>query len=94
MVVFGFSISPLWAMLMLHTQRQLGPDHAPHAIGFQMAAASIGFGLVPGAAGVMAQHHGLESVPKLVVGLTAMMLVFWEISVRMGRREPATLVPG
>lgn len=80
--VFGFAISPLWAMLMVNTQKQLGPDHAPHAIGYQVAAASLGFGLTPGLAGVVAQRSGLETVPIFLIGLSVMMLALFELAQR------------
>lgn len=85
-VLFGVSISPIWAMLIVHTQRVLGPDHAPHAIGYQVAAASLGFGLIPSLAGVLADSRGLEVIPWILVGLTAWMVGLYAFDNRPSKK--------
>lgn len=81
--IYGFFTAPIWAMLMLNTQRTLGPDHAPHAIGFQVSAASLGFGVLPAIAGTLAKHQGLESVPRAAIVLCVMILVLFELNQRI-----------
>jgi len=78
LAIFGFSTAPIWAMLMLNTQRTLGPDHAPHAIGFQVSAASVGFGILPALAGVLARRDGLETMPWTLVFLSVVIYALFE----------------
>lgn len=78
LAIYAFFTAPIWALLMLHTQRTLGPEHAPHAIGFQVSAASIGFGVVPAIAGQAADRYGLGIVPATMVGLSVAMLLLFE----------------
>lgn len=89
-VLFGVSISPIWAMLIVHTQRVLGSDHAPHAIGYQVAAASLGFGLIPSLAGVLADSCGLEVIPSILVGLTAWMVGLYAFDKRLSNQVETT----
>lgn len=85
--IYAFFTAPIWAMLMLFTQRSLGPDHAPHAIGFQVSAASIGFGVLPAIAGEWADVSGLEVLPKVLIGMAVVMVVLFE---RMSTRTPGS----
>src|SRR5438270_785786 len=63
LALFGFSLSPIFALMITRTQERLGPIHAPNAIGLQVAAAAVGVGVLPGLAGVLANRWGLEIIP-------------------------------
>ena len=81
--LFGFTIGPIFALIITSTQERLGPQHAPHAIGFQVAAASIGGGLLPGIAGRLAvMNDNLEVVPVFLLVITAIMVVLYIASTR------------
>lgn len=80
----GFAIAPVFALMTVSTQERLGPAHAPHAIGFQVAAASIGFGILPALAGMLAQRAGLEAVPIFALALALAMVVLFEAVLRFG----------
>jgi fucose permease len=80
----GFTIAPVFALMTVSTQERLGPEHAPHAIGFQVAAASIGFGILPAIAGVLAKRAGLEAVPIFALCLALAMVVLFEAVLRYG----------
>lgn len=84
----GFTIAPIFALMTVSTQERLGPEHAPHAIGFQVAAASIGFGILPALAGFLAKRAGLESVPVFALSLAVAMIVLFEIVLRFGTHRP------
>jgi fucose permease len=82
LALFGFTLAPMFALLITSTQERLGPQHAPNAIGFQVAAASIGAGLLPGLAGKLAVDHGLEIVPLFLLVMTAVAMVLYIASTR------------
>jgi fucose permease len=73
LALFGFMLAPIFALMVTNTQERLGPSHAPNAIGFQVAAASIGAGGLPGLAGLLADNFGLEVVPPFLLGLAGLL---------------------
>ena len=76
LALMGFAFAPLFPLLQLETPRRLGPRHAANAIGFQVAAAGLGMGLLPSFAGVLADRLSLETVgPFLFAGAVAMFVV-------------------
>lgn len=78
LTLMGIALAPLYPMLMAQTQRYLGTARAPHAIGLQASAASLGGAVLPGLAGMLAEHVGLESVASYIVGLTLLFLLLHE----------------
>ncbi len=91
----GFFIAPIFALLITDTQKKLGPAHAPNAIGFQVAAASAGVGLLPGFAGILGERLGLEVIPTFYIILAVLLIALYAISLNprlVFRREtiPAT----
>ena len=89
LALFGFSLSPIFALMITRTQERLGPEHAPHAIGLQVAAAALGVGVLPGLAGVLASRLGLEVIPPFLLAATLLMLVMFEAT----HRQPIALRP-
>lgn len=83
LILGAFAMSPLFALLVTATQERLGTHHAPNAIGFQVAAASAGAGLLPAVTGIVAQRTSLEAVPIVWLGLCLAVVVFYELSQRL-----------
>ena len=82
LLVLGFALAPVFPLLVTATPLRLGSADANNAIGFQVAAASFGIGVLPGLAGALADRTSLEVIgPFLVVWLIA-MFVLHEIAVR------------
>ena len=81
--LFGFMFGPIFAMLITTTQERMGSAHAANAIGFQVAAATIGSGGLPGLLGVAGVALGLESIPWALLALVAGMAVLYELWRRM-----------
>jgi fucose permease len=75
LLVIGFSIAPMFATLITHTQNTLGDNHGSNAIGIQMAAASLGIGTIPWLAGVAAASLGLNIVPPFFLVAAVLLLV-------------------
>ena len=74
LALLGFSLSPIFALLITRTQDRLGSFHAPNAIGFQVGAAALGVGVLPGLAGRAATRWGLEAIPWFLLAITGVML--------------------
>ncbi len=82
LIILGFALAPVFPLLMTATPSRLGNADANNAIGFQVAAASFGIGVLPGLAGALADRTSLEIVgPFMVVGLT-IVAVLHEVAVR------------
>lgn len=82
LLILGFAMAPVFPLLITATPLRLGSADANNAIGFQVAAASFGIGVLPGLAGALADRTSLEVIgPFLVVWLTV-MVVLHEIAVR------------
>jgi fucose permease len=82
LLILGFALAPVFPLLMTATPARLGNADANNAIGFQVAAASFGIGVLPGLAGALADRTSLEIVgPFMVVGLI-IVAVLHEIAVR------------
>jgi fucose permease len=78
LALLGFSLAPIFPLSMSNTQGLVGARHAPNAIGFQVAAASLGIAVLPGLAGVLAERRGLEVIGPFLLILAAIMLVLHE----------------
>ncbi|MEP6988894.1 MAG: MFS transporter, partial [Chloroflexota bacterium] len=56
LAVYGFMLAPIWALMVTYLQERLGPLHGANAIGFVVAAAGLGIGILPGLAGFLANR--------------------------------------
>ncbi len=91
LAVYGFMLAPIWALMVTYLQERLGPLHGANAIGFVVAAAGLGIGVLPGLAGILAQRTTLEVVPVILFALSLAMAGLYEITV--SRRLQARLLP-
>ena len=83
--LMGVTLAPQFPLLIAATPGYLGRQHAANGIGFQVAAASLGGGLLPGLLGVLARAYGLEVLgPFLFVAVLTMSVLF-EL---LARRRP------
>jgi fucose permease len=72
----GFFLAPVFPLLVAQTPARLGARHATRAIGFQVAAATLGAAALPGLAGVLARAYGLEVIgPYLLAAAVALALL-------------------
>lgn len=78
LALLGFSLAPIYPMLIASTPARLGAGHAAHAIGFQVSAACLGAAAVPGAAGLIARYHGIEEIPAVLLANAAALLLLHE----------------
>jgi len=78
LALIGFSLAPLFPSLISSTPRRVGAAHAANAIGFQVAAGSVGVALLPGFAGVLAKSLGLEIVGPFLFAASIVLLLLHE----------------
>jgi fucose permease len=82
LLILGFALAPVFPLLITATPTRLGNDDANNAIGFQVAAASFGIGVLPGLAGALADRTSIEIVgPFMLAGLIIVALLH-ELAVR------------
>ena len=89
LLLLGFSLSGIFPSLMVLTPGRLGPEYAPWAVGYQLAAASLGVIAIPGAAGLLVAATGLESLPPLFLAAAVAMLALNEVLTRISDPEAA-----
>jgi fucose permease len=84
--LLGFALAPVFPTLISGTPEAVGTRHAPHAVGFQIAAGSLGIGVFPGLVGVVARYAGLESIGVYLIGAAGVLLGLYEVTERMGAK--------
>ena len=87
LMAIGFSLAPVFASLISLTPRRVGPEHADSAIGFQIAAAGLGGAVHTALVGVIAGSVGLEIIGVAVVTYAVLLLVLYEMFMRLGQRS-------
>lgn len=66
LALLGFALAPIYPGLMAETPRRVGAQVAPHAVGFQVSAATLGVAVLPNVAGLLGERFGLEVIAPLV----------------------------
>lgn len=67
--LLGLALASIFPLLIATTPERVGATHATHAIGFQVAAFYLGAAALPGAAGVLARHLGLDVLGPFLFGM-------------------------
>lgn len=94
LAAMGFFLAPVFPLLVAQTPARLGPRYATRAIGFQVAAATLGAAAVPGLTGVLARAYGLEIIgPYLLAAAVVLALLHEAILLPDYFRKPAELAP-
>jgi fucose permease len=89
LALIGFSLAPVFPMLISLSPKTVGSFHAPNAIGFQVAAAALGGAALPGLAGVLAARIGLEVIGPFLVTMALLMVLVNEVSTWYATARPA-----
>jgi fucose permease len=71
----GLLLAPIFPLLIAETPGRVGERHAPHAIGFQVAAATLGAGTLPALAGLLMRRAGLEALGPFLLAGALLLLV-------------------
>ncbi|MFP2927668.1 MFS transporter [Pyxidicoccus sp. 3LG] len=87
--LLSFSLASIFPGLMTETPRRVGERLAPHAVGFQVSAATLGVAVVPSVAGLLSQRFGLEAVCWVIAGTALLLVVLHERLVAITKERPA-----
>jgi fucose permease len=60
--LLSFSLAPIFPGLMSETPRRVGEKTSPHAVGFQVSAATLGVAVIPSVAGLVGERFGLGTI--------------------------------
>lgn len=82
----GFALASIFPGLMAETPRRVGSELTPHAIGFQVSAATLGVAAVPILSGLVGQHLGLAAIGPLLAGFAVVLLLLHERLVAIADR--------
>jgi fucose permease len=81
LILLGFAQAPLFPIMVSLTPRTVGAEHAPNAIGFQIAGAGVGIAMLPAFAGILAERIGLSVVPPFVFVCALLLIVLFQSGV-------------
>jgi fucose permease len=84
--LLSFSLASIFPGLMAETPRRIGEHLAPHAVGFQVSAATLGVAVLPGVAGLMSERFGLEAIGPVIVCCALVLMVLHERLVAVADR--------
>ena len=78
LLIIGFGLAAIFPCLMSRTPQRLGRETADHAVGFQIAAATLGAATVPGITGVVIEQWGVNAIAFMAVGVAVCLLTVHE----------------
>lgn len=86
LVLTGLALGPIFPLQTTLTPSRVGVAYTPTAVGYQLAAATVGAAAIPGGLGILVSSFGLEVVGPVLVVTTALMVG----SIEVLRRASAT----
>jgi fucose permease len=84
--MLSFSLASIFPGLMAETPRRIGERLAPHVVGFQVSAATLGVAGVPSVAGLLSERFGLEAIGPLIACCALVLMVLHERLVAVADR--------
>ncbi|MBX3748216.1 MAG: MFS transporter [Verrucomicrobiae bacterium] len=90
LIILGIACAPVFPLLIALTPHRVGAQHATSAVGFQIAAATLGQSLIPTAIGWAGRTHGLRAIPFLWFTAAAMLLLALPALARLSRNHSGT----
>lgn len=73
----GLAFAPMFPVMVNRTPVFLGPDRSNKAVGYQLAASSLGFITTPLLIGVLADHHGIGVAPPVAFVAVVVLAGVW-----------------
>lgn len=83
LLLTGFSLSPIYPLVMHDTPRVIGAYHAINLIGFQGGAGQLGYTLIPIGVGALLQAHSTRWLGALLTVLAATLVVLLGFRARL-----------
>ncbi|WP_224250157.1 MFS transporter [Hyalangium gracile] len=84
--LLSFCLANIYPGLMAETPRRVGERLAPHAVGFQVSAATLGVAVVPSVAGLVTERFGLQAIGPLLACCALALLLLHERLVAVADR--------
>ncbi|MGA9525523.1 MAG: MFS transporter [Myxococcaceae bacterium] len=84
--LLSFSLASIYPGLMAETPRRVGDRLAPHAVGFQVSAATLGLFVIPSAAGLLSERFGLGVIAPMIAGCAVVLILLHERLVAVADR--------
>ena len=82
----GLSLASMFPLVMGRTAVYLGEARAARAVGYQIAASSVGFVILPAFIGVLADYHGVGvALPVAFTASCVLALLWFLIQVQLSR---------
>lgn len=78
--ILGAAVSVIFPLLLSITPTRVGPERTPHAIGYELAAGTLGGGGLPALTGLALQSAGLLILGPLLTVFAAGLLVLHLVS--------------
>jgi len=89
LMLIGFALAPIFPSLIATTPERLGSKYVANAVGFQVAAATLGAAVLPSLAGVLSGYFGLEVISIIIFVGTLFLFGLFEILVRQRKMQAA-----
>jgi len=75
LLALGLLLAPIFPLLIAETPSRVGERHAAHAVGIQIAAATVGADTLPALVGVLMSRLGLEALGPALVSLSLLLFL-------------------
>lgn len=83
LVVLGFSLAPIFPVLILETPERMGAAHTNNAVGLQIGVAVVGAAVLSALVGVFSRSISLEVLGPALLGFGLLMILLHELALRM-----------
>ena len=85
--ITGLAFAPMFPVMVNRTPVMLGPDRSNRAVGYQLAASSLGFVTTPLLIGVLSDHHGIGVAPPVAFAAVVALAGVWAAVASTARRS-------
>jgi len=94
LALMGFTLAPIFPLMISVTPHRVGKHDASQAVGFQIAAAALGGAALPALAGILARRYGLDIIGPYLLAAACALLVLHECVARLARAVTSPTPPG
>jgi len=91
--IIGLAFAPMFPVMVNRTPVYLGPGRSNRAVGYQLAASSLGFVTTPLLIGVLSDHHGIGVAPPVAFAAVLALSVVW-VAVAVAATASPSVVGG
>ena len=93
LVVMGLALGPIFPLQTTLTPSRVGVAYTPTAVGYQLAAATVGAAVIPGGLGIVVSRFGLEVVGVVLMVTAVLLAGSIELLRRLSARSSGPRVP-